>query len=171
MLKPQDIVLLCKLAGRDDQWTIAVIGEELGLSVSAVHRSLQRASEAHLYQPESRRVNSGALGELLIHSARYLYPAQLLGETRGVPTAWSAGPLVARFAPADDPPVVWAHPQGSARGNAVEPIHPGVPDAALRDAELYERLALVDALRVGGARMRREAGAALSSALKGGTED
>jgi len=41
------------------------------------------------------------------------------------------------------------------RGLALEPLHALAPGAALRDPELRERFALVDALRIGDARMRR----------------
>jgi hypothetical protein len=167
VIKPQDIVVLCKLAGREEGWTMGEIGDELGLSASAVHRSLNRASEAHLFEPESRRVNARALEELLVHASRFLFPGRLRGRTRGIATAWSAEPLVRRMAEVDEPPLVWPHAEGSDRGIAVEPIHPRVPEAARRDPELYARLALVDALRLGGARMRREAGEALSASLGG----
>ncbi len=165
MIKSQDIVVLCKLAGREERWTMAEIGEELGLSASAIHRSLRRASEAHLFEPVSRRVNARALEELLVHAARFLFPGRLRGQTRGVATAWSAEPLQGRIAKTDEPPLVWAHAEGRARGIELQPIHASVPDAALRDFELYARLALVDALRMGGARERREAGEALSRSL------
>ena len=50
-------------------------GQELGLAPSAIHRSLQRAEEANLFEPSSRRVNSRALDELIVHAARFLLPA------------------------------------------------------------------------------------------------
>lgn len=165
MLKPQDIVVLCKLAGRRDDWTISGVGEDLGLAVSAVHRSLARAEEAHLYGSADRLVKVRGLQEFIVHSARYLFPAAPSGETRGIPTAWSAQPLAARFAQTSEPSIVWAHPQGKDRGSALEPIHPSVPEAALKDPVLYERLALIDALRIGGARVRREAAHELSEAF------
>lgn len=36
---------------------------------------------------------------------------------------------------------------GKVRGIALEPLHPMVPEAALADPELWQHLALVDALR------------------------
>jgi hypothetical protein len=167
MLKPQDIVVLLKLVGRDDRWTISLVGQELGLAPSAIHRSLQRADEANLFEPSSRRVNSRALDELIVHAARFLLPAKVGGPTRGIATAWSTDPLRGRMAPTAEAPVVWAYDEGLDRGNELKPIHPCVPEAALRDSELYARLALVDALRVGGARVRREAATALSASLRG----
>ena len=43
-------------------------------------------------------------------------------------------------------------PMGNSRGLIVEPLHPNVPKAAKKDSYLYELLALVDALRIGGPR-------------------
>lgn len=162
MLKNQDMVVLCKLAGREEPWTIAAVGAELGLAPSAVHRSLQRCGESGLWDSQGRRVNAGALQELLVHGIRYLVPPRMLGPARGVPTAWSAEPLSRALSSEAGEPVVWAHADGTLRGTAIEPIHPCVPDAALRDDVLHVRLALIDALRAGGPRVRREAAEALA---------
>jgi len=43
---------------------------------------------------------------------------------------------------------------GSDRGIALEPLHESAPEIARRDPALAERLALVDALRLGDARVR-----------------
>jgi len=164
-LKNQDIVVLCKLVGREEPWTIAAVGEELGLAQSAVHRSLQRCGESGLWDSQSRRVNAGALQELLVHGIRYLVPPRMLGPARGVATAWSAEPLSRALSSEAAEPIVWAHAEGAMRGTAIEPIHPCVPAAALRDDVLHARLALIDALRAGGPRVRREAAEALAKTL------
>lgn len=43
---------------------------------------------------------------------------------------------------------------GEARGMAIEPLHPAVPDAARGDQRLWELLALFDSIRIGGPRER-----------------
>ena len=43
--------------------------------------------------------------------------------------------------------MVWPYAMGKVRGLALEPLHPMVPKAALADPELWQCLALVDALR------------------------
>ena len=74
----------------------------------------------------------------------------LLGLSRGHTMLF----VLARvFAPGSDD-CVWPHPNGSVRGQGLEPLHPSVPFAAMQDAKLYEMLALFDALRVGRARER-----------------
>ncbi len=42
--------------------------------------------------------------------------------------------------------------KGTVRGHSILPLYPSVPEAALKDKQLYELLALTDALRVGRAR-------------------
>lgn len=164
MLKGQDIVVLLKLCGLD-AWTFASVGDELGLSASAVHRSLGRASEAGLYDPRQRRVRAAQLHEFLVHGLRYSFPPVMLGEVRGIPTGWAAAPLAERLAPQSSLPPVWPHPLGRERGIGLEPIHPVVPDAAQRDPKFGERLALVDAIRIGDARIRAIAAEELEQRL------
>ena len=57
--------------------------------------------------------------------------------------------------------------RGSKRGYAFLPLYKKVPQAALKDDELYQLLALVDALRDGGARERELAERELSGSLSG----
>jgi hypothetical protein len=65
------------------------------------------------------------------------------------------------------PAPVWPFEQGSKRGYAFLPLHKKAPQAALKDPELYQLLALVDALRDGSARERELARRELSARLKG----
>ncbi len=99
------------------------------------------------------RVNSRNLAEFAVHGAKYAFPAARLPVAVGVPTSHSAPAFAGVFAPGSDD-WVWPHPNGTVRGQGVEPLHPSVPFAAMQDARLYEMLALFDALRVGRARER-----------------
>jgi hypothetical protein len=123
--------------------------------------------EAGLYAPNRRRVPISAAEEFLLHGVKYVFPAKLGSETRGIPTAWAAMPLAAQLAPVSELPPIWPHPAGETRGIAFEPLHPIVPEAALRDNALRERLALVDALRGGDARARGLAEDLLMERLRG----
>ena len=154
MLKAQDIVVLMKLVGRESEWTFEKIAAELGLSPSAIHRSLERAQKAGLYDARRRKVISAALLEFLLHGAKYVFPPVRLGEARGVPTAWAAPPLVQRLSASRANIPVWPHALGEARGIALEPLHPAVPGAAGQDPKFAELLALFDAIRIGNARER-----------------
>lgn len=161
--------MLMKLVDEEPGWTFGQVAEEIGLSSSAVHRSLARARKAGLYDAHRRRVNAFALFEFIAHGARYVFPAVRSGEARGIPTAWAAPPLVDRLSASDQNVPVWPHALGKARGIALEPLHPAVPDAALRDPKFAELLALFDAIRIGDARERKLATRELGRRL--GAED
>jgi hypothetical protein len=102
------------------------------------------------------RVHTRNLAEFAVHGAKYAFPAERLSVSVGVPTSHSAPAFAGVFAPGSDD-WVWPHPNGTARGQGLKPLHPGVPFAAMQDAKLYEMLALFDALRVGRARERNMA--------------
>ena len=162
MLRPQDLFILFKLACVPvGTWTFASLGHELGLSTSAVHRGLERAAMGSLYQPRRKAIAPGAFIELLLHGARFVYPAERRGEARGLPTAWAASPLSDSLISREENPPIWPDAVGEVRGFAIEPLHPAVPDAARRDADLWELLALFDAIRIGGPRDRTLAGETL----------
>jgi Winged helix-turn-helix DNA-binding len=153
-MKGQDVVVLSALLGiTDSQKTLPALSETLHLSVATVHRSMKRLQAAGLLD-EDRNVRLAQADEFFTHALQYLFPPRFHGESRGVPTAWAAPPLRDELTTAEGPPSVWPHPEGGSRGIALDPLHEVVPDLALRDAELYERLALVDALRIGDARIR-----------------
>lgn len=94
------------------------------------------------------RVHADHLAEFAVHGARYAFPAQRLPHARGVPTGRGAAPL-ASWLGAGEGGWVWPHVHGDAQGQGLEPLHPSVPYAAMRDAALYEMLALLDLLRLG----------------------
>ena len=165
MLNGQDIVVLLKLAGHDQDWTVRSLEAELGIARAGVHRSLQRLGAAGLYDLERRRTNLTQAEEFLVHAVKYLFPPETNGETRGVATAWAAPPLADELAPPSDLPPVWPDPHGRQRGIAVTPLHPAVPELARRNPDLAERLALIDAIRMGDARVRGLATKLLSQRL------
>jgi DNA-binding transcriptional MocR family regulator len=155
MFKGEDVVLLLKLSASGPEWTVRTLAEETGISRSVVHRALKRLAAAGLLDERRRRVNGSQAEEFLIHAVKYIFPAVLAGESRGFPTAWAAEPLVDHIAssPSELAPV-WPDPKGRRRGLALRPLHEAVPEAARRDPALGEGLALVDALRLGDARIR-----------------
>jgi hypothetical protein len=154
MLKPQDIVVLLKLAGQQSSWTFEKVAAGLDLSPSAVHRSIDRAKQAGLYDARRKTVNRAALLEFLAHGARYVFPAVRQGEARGIPTAWAAAPMVDLLSSSRENVPVWPYALGKVRGIALEPLHSVVPEAANRDRQLGEVLALFDAIRIGNPRER-----------------
>jgi len=157
VLKPQDFYLLLALvAVKGENQTYPDLAALTGLSMSEVHGALKRAEQARLlaFLDRQPRVLTPAFKEFLLHGARYVFPAVRGGMVGGVPTAYAAAPLDKKIAPSGDPPPVWPHAEGSARGIALMPLYPSAPAAALRNPALYENLALFDALRMGNARER-----------------
>jgi IclR helix-turn-helix domain len=166
MLKGQDILVLAALAGRQQPPpTLAALASETQLPLSMVQRSVKALQEARLVDG-SRTVQPAQMDEFCAHALRYMFPAQFHGESRGMPTAWSAAPLRDELAPSDSPPLVWPHPLGEIRGIALEPLHAAVPEAARRNPDLGERLALFDALRLDDARVRALAREKLQERLR-----
>jgi hypothetical protein len=161
ILKPQDVVILLKLAllGREP-WTYQRLAAELSISPSEVHAGVKRAVAARLMSDPATsdgRPLLPALAEFVVHGVRYAYPPRRGALTRGMPTGYAAPPLDKVIAQPDEPPPVWPHAEGKARGFLLEPLYPSVPEAASRDPRLYELLALVEAVRDGRARERARA--------------
>jgi len=162
VLRPLDIPVALKLS-QEPEATFESIGDDLGLSASTAHGAVRRLQDAGLVRPESRKVNRHALLEFLEHGVRYAFPPQKGGPARGVPTAHSA-PVLADQILADDS-VVWPSAEGSVVGQSLTPLYDDAPALARRSPRQYEMLALVDALRLGGARERAVALAELRQRL------
>ena len=123
---------------------VAVLKEgEAGAPVAQLARKDPAGRPAVLLQ---------ALRLFVQHGARYCFPATRGGTMRGMPTAYAAPPLNVQIVAPNEPLPVWPHKQGTVRGEAYYPLYPTVPDAASRNARLYELLALFDAVRGGSAR-------------------
>jgi len=166
VLKPQDVVVVLKLSLTEDpKLSYSSLANSLGMSPSEVHAAVQRATQAGLLHPGSRRPIRTALVEFLVHGLKYAFPPDRSSVTRGMPTAHAAPPLVAKIVQSDDLPPVWPDPQGTVRGEALSPLYESVPVAARNDPKLYECLALVDALRSGRARERKIAESMLKDRL------
>ena len=171
MLRSQDVVVVLQLRAVASEagqaWTYAGLAGATGLSASQAHASVERLKAAGLVRSDADEplwVPAKALGTLLQHAVPlWLYPETQgpPGAVRGIPTAWSGPPLSSVMQ--SDRVVVWPHPQGESLGESVAPLHACVLKGACvpghRDynARLHEVLALVDALRLGRARDRREA--------------
>ncbi len=153
-IKPQDVLVLLKMAQSDLDWRLVDLAQEVGLSVSEVSMALERARRCHLLDHSKKRVFRSALLEFLLHAVKYVYPAEPGPVCRGIPTSHSAPPIKGRIVSSENDQYVWPDADGEVRGQAIEPLYPSVPQAARRDAKLHELLALVDALRVGRARER-----------------
>lgn len=157
-VKPQDILILLKLClWHDRQWRHVDLASELGLSQTEISFALERCRLSGFLDAEKKRVLRSHLIEFLAHGLKYVYPVQPGPICRGMPTSHSAPPLSARIISEEHDQYVWPYADGAIRGQAIAPLYETVPLAAGKDPELYELLAMVDALRVGRARERNMA--------------
>ena len=166
-LLPVDLLVVARLAVHPEaSASVRQLGDELGMSKSAVAYSLQRLVALDLVKDgkDGRRVNRLALRDCLEHAARWIAPARVGDFELGLPTAHAAPILSDKLTGGADPMVMpLAH--GPARGRAVAPLHPLAPRAASLDPKLYALLALIDTFRVGRARDRQVAAAKLRELL------
>ena len=168
MLKPQDIVVLLKLVSADQEvWSYRNLAEQLDMSTSVIHASLKRCMDCKLARDNGECIvpHYPNLLEFLTHGISYAFSPKKGGLTRGMPTAHAAPPIAKHFAKTNEPPPVWPDFKGTVRGLSLEPLYRGVPFAAKQDPELYELLALVDAIRIGRIREKQLAIRSLTKRL------
>ena len=86
------------------------------------------------------------------------------------PLAWT---LLCYFAPvlnkqiiAENDQYIWADAKGSVRGQVIEPLDKRVAEITKNDPELYDMLALIDAIRVGKNREKEIAGKLLKEKIQ-----
>ncbi len=152
-MRPHDIVILLKIASMENrEWLMKDIAYELGISNSEVSESIHRSVIAGLISSDKKTLNKLSLLEFLKSGLRYVYPQSPGALVRGIGTAYSASPLNKEIRSQEN--VVWVYGKGNIRGQIIEPLHPNVPEACLKDEKLYELMALTDALRIGKARER-----------------
>jgi len=150
-MRPHDIVVLLKIAAKKDKpWLMKDLSIELGISASEISESLNRSAIAGLITKEKKHLMKLAILDFLEHGLRYVYPQHPGAKVRGVPTAHAAPPLNSELVSSEA--YVWPYGEGTVRGESIEPLHPKVPEACLKDPVFYEYMALSDALRVGRAR-------------------
>jgi hypothetical protein len=164
-LKPQDLVLAVWLAvgNQNAVATLAATGAALHLSASQVHAAAGRGRAARLLttvdatkRGTSVEVHRANLLEFLIYGVKYVYPAERMGDTRGIPTSSSAEIFRSEFLK-PEPGLVWPHHLGKTRGEGILPLHRSIPEIASDrpgGSPFHDVFALVDALRIGNARER-----------------
>ncbi|WP_417266113.1 hypothetical protein [Brumimicrobium sp.] len=150
-MRPHDIVILLKIAAKENKpWLMKELSHELGISASEVSESLSRSAFAGLITQNKKTLMRLSILEFLVHGLKYVYPQKPGSILRGIPTAHSASPLSKEIISNES--FVWSYGEGTIRGQSIEPLHPKVPEACLKDPLFYEFMALCDTLRVGKAR-------------------
>jgi hypothetical protein len=173
-MKSQDIVVLLKLLSLQDQelktgadqlrseslggdpYSVRNLEALLGISKTEIAQSIKRSIASGIARKDSRsnepRPHRRNLFEFLIHGLRFVFPARLGAIQRGLPTAFAAPMLKDLLVSGGTYDYVWPHAGGQQMGQTIDPLFKSVPDAALRDEQLYEYLALADAVRIGNQR-------------------
>ena len=153
-MRPHDVAVLLKISSmKSSDWLMKDLAPTLGISAGEISESLNRSVYAGLISDDKKTVMKEALLEFLENGLKYAFPQRPGETTRGVPTSFSAPPLNQLVSSME--PVVWPLPEGKVRGQAIQPLYPGVPKSCLKDPSLYELLALTDALRIGKAREKK----------------
>jgi hypothetical protein len=153
-LKPQDVLVVLQLATLKNRATnigFVDLSTALGLSLGAVHASFARAKNAGLIALSNNKTRTtDKLLPFLTHGVPICFYAERGEITRGIPTGIHA-PILEKQALAEqaDVPVVWPHPDGTVRGETLQPLYKTVPRIAKTNRDLYDLLALVDVLRAG----------------------
>jgi len=157
-LKPQDLLVALKLVALGHtSWQYAVLAESLDMGQAEAHAAVKRGLQAGLLITEGSKAvpMRRNLLEFVNHGVRYVFVPERGQITRGMPTAWAAPPLAGIMAGDEWAVPVWPFHEGKVRGEGFSPLFRSVPIAASKDKQLYELLALVDAVRGGKARDRK----------------
>ncbi len=146
--------------------TAPLVARESAMRAAGLHATAlpRKAPEERTHLDSAAAVNRHNLAEFALHGAKYAFAPQRLPVGPGVPTSHAAPAFAGVFVEGHEP-LVWPYAHGTVRGEGIAPLHPCVPGAALRDAALYELLALFDALRAGRARERSMASSRLQKLI------
>lgn len=175
-IKPQDIVVLCKLIAykkAKKEWSQNSVASELCLSPSQINLALKRLVTAGLmtpyHAPQKPQPIIQACIELFIHAIKYMFPAKLGEIARGIRTSYAAPSFKGEiFLGREALFPVWPYGQGEERGIALKPLYSNVPEAVIKypDPLFYDILTLIDAIRSGRAREKQIAIQKLSATLE-----
>jgi predicted transcriptional regulator len=155
-MRPHDIAVLLKIISKGNQnWLMKDLAFELGISASEISESINRSIIAGLISNNKKIIKKLALLDFLKSGLRYVYPQQPGAMGRGIGTAHSALPLSNQIK--SEEAFIWSFAKGNIRGQIIEPLHPNIPSACLKDEKFYELMALTDAIRVGKAREQQMA--------------
>lgn len=155
-MRPQDIAVLLKIIALDNNpWQNKDLAWGTHLSGSEISESLNRSQIVGFLDGQKKKVYRQALLEFLEHGLRYVFPAIPGPLLRGIPTG-HAHPFMKKLFPGEED-YVWPDPVGKSRGQAIDPLYPGLIQAVKTDDHLYQLLALTDVIRIGRVRERKTA--------------
>lgn len=152
-----------------DRYSVRSLALLTGISKTEISASLRRCIAVGLAMHDPKTglptVNKRSLLDFIVHGLKYVFPAQPTHMVRGIPTAFAAPVMQGKLMSAGDIINVWPDMAGNAKGQSLAPLYKTVPKAVRLDAELYELLALVDAIRIGSPREMQLAAQLLKTRL------
>ncbi len=155
-MRPQDIVVLLKILCYDSHnWYNKDLANDLFLSTAEISNSLQRSASSGLIDTDKKKVRVQSLLDFLIYGIQYVFTQRPNNISRGIPTAHSHPFMRLQFS--SDQLYVWPDAESDEKGLSVQPLYPGVVNAAKKDEKLYLMLALIDVLRMGKTREKEVA--------------
>lgn len=153
-IKPQDVLIMLKLLIHPGM-AQKELGDSLSISQAEVSHALKRLKFSRLLR-EDGQLFMASCAEFLIHGFKYVCPAVVGQLAMGIPTAYAHPDFnYVVYDPKDI--YVWPYAQGKSRGSVIEPFYPTLPEACLKDPELYRIASLIEMIRVGRARERNAA--------------
>lgn len=169
-MKSQDIFILLKLismaksptnhvadsAAGKNETSARRLAQLTGVGKTEVNASINRSVDVGLakraLKDQSISVNTKSLLEFIVYGIKFVFPVRPAELVRGMPTAHAAPVMKGQLMGAADSVLVWPDASSSTMGQSLRPLYKTVPEAAAADPIMYGYLALVDAIRVGGAR-------------------
>lgn len=150
-MRPQDVVILLKIASKKDSaWMMKDLSSELGISAGEVSESLNRSAFSGLISRDKTKLLKLSLFDFLVHGLAFVFPQRPGPMAVGLATSHAAAPISEHIL--SNIAYVWPYEYGTIRGESIEPLHPKVPEACLKDPVFYEYMVLCEALRVGRVR-------------------
>jgi hypothetical protein len=139
-----------------DLYSVRSLSESLGVGKTEIGTALNRCRDIGLLHESLQTglpvVNRKALVGLVTNAIKYIFPVKPGLIVRGIPTAFAAPVLAGKLMSSGELVPVWPDAYGKTKGQSIEPLFRSVPGAVKKDMLLYHYLALVDAIRIGGAR-------------------
>ena len=170
-MKPQDILVLVKILIKGPiDVNMPRIAHELYMSKSEVYAAVKRLKSSELIRgsltSEQPVPILAAMQEFLFYGLKYVFPGELGKEVRGIPTAFSAPPLLEEAISPGQEVIVWPYEFGKVRGQSLKPLYQSVPRAAEIDSKLYEFLVLIDGIRIGRTREVKQSMAKIAKCIE-----
>lgn len=92
-MRPQDVIVLLKLAIIKENWIAKDLSKNLKISASEISESLNRSAIAGLLSADKKILMKKAFLEFLEYGLKFVFPQNPGAILRGIPTAHSAPPL------------------------------------------------------------------------------